>query len=149
MPAAIDSQPLWLQVQFHRVAVEMVIGRNKIHIFVREQKIDHAPKLIWKMEIVILREIHYFRILLGNKNIELLTKVASLPLPSRLTKSVPQDRRNIFEETRKFRRTTVQRNQTLTRNPASDALKDLRQTSESRSLSSLKGRGKASSATFG
>jgi len=44
--------------------------------FVRQQEVNHAMKLAWKIKVIVLREIYYIAIFLRDKDLNLLRKTA-------------------------------------------------------------------------
>jgi hypothetical protein len=84
--------------------------------------------LIWKVKVIVLSEIDHFSIPLLNENIDLLTKCSLVPNPVQIEQDNIVLVEIFFEEL---------------------PLRDLRQASDSRSLSSPKGSVEAATATLG
>ena len=68
MPTTVYPQPFGLTMQAHCVAIQMVIGRDEVHVPVCLQEINHKVELAWKVKVIVFREIHELSILLGEQS---------------------------------------------------------------------------------
>jgi len=67
-------QPFGLPVQIQSIAIEMVVGRHEMRVFMFQQEINHATKLARQINVIVFREIDDIGILLLEKNVDLPTK---------------------------------------------------------------------------
>src|SRR5208283_4869477 len=67
-------QPFGLPVQIRGVAIEMVVRRGKMCIFVIPQEIQQAMELAGKIKVIILREINEVAVFLSKQNLDLFCK---------------------------------------------------------------------------
>ena len=74
MLAPIRSDPFRPFVQVKRIAIEMVVRRNEMYVFLPREEINQAMELPRQVDIIVLREIHDIRILLLEEDLHLLPK---------------------------------------------------------------------------
>ena len=61
-------------VQLERIAVRMVVGRNKINAEAGTHESKHARKLIGQVQVIVFSEVDEFRVFLGQEDLELLAE---------------------------------------------------------------------------
>jgi hypothetical protein len=68
----VHLDPFRLAVQLQPIAIEMVVRRDEIYIFLVKQKANHVTKLPRQIDIVVFCEIDDVAVFLRGKEIDLL-----------------------------------------------------------------------------
>ena len=66
-------------MQVELVAIRVIMRRDKVHVVVRGEEIQHLPKLTGEVEIIILCKIDYIRIALLDQDVNLLRESGTVP----------------------------------------------------------------------
>ena len=71
MFSAMNPQPFGTIVDFKGVTVQVVVRGYKINVTIGAKEVQHSTKLVWEVEIVVLREINEVAVGLRQQNINL------------------------------------------------------------------------------
>ena len=72
MMAGMNSHPFAIAVNLQCVTIQMIIGRNEVHILVGTKEIEHLVELVRKIDIIILCEVNKIAFRLLQQNLDLL-----------------------------------------------------------------------------
>jgi len=71
MMIVVYTKPFGFPMQLQGVAVEVVVGRDKIDIWISLKEISHQVKLIGQVKVVVLGKVDEFRVILSQENLDL------------------------------------------------------------------------------